>query len=68
MIKFIHVLNATCKINIELVLIFLLNPSTACRTSTTLPALDHAVPSYQQWVTPEMGLKSTQSKGNPSLG
>jgi len=32
------------------------------------PALDHAAPSYQQWVTPELGLNTTRSKGNPRIG
>jgi len=43
-------------------------PPTACRPSKNLLPLDHTAPSYQQWVTPELGLKSTQSKGNPRLG
>jgi hypothetical protein len=36
--------------------------------SMNLPSLDHTSPSYQQWVTPEMGLNSTMGKGNPRLG
>jgi hypothetical protein len=33
------------------------------RPSTNLPAIDHIVHHPQQWVTPEMGLSSTEGKG-----
>ena len=37
-------------------------PSTMCRPSTNLPALEHTTHHAQQWVTPELGLSSTQGK------
>jgi hypothetical protein len=48
-----------------MILIFetVVTPPTTCRPSTNLPALDHAAHHAQQWVTPEMGLSSTQGKG-----
>jgi hypothetical protein len=35
---------------------------TVCIPSTFLPALDHTAQNSQQWVTPELGLNSTQVK------
>jgi hypothetical protein len=48
-----------------LILIFeiVVTPPTMCRPSMNLPALDHATHHTQQWVTPELGLSSTQGKG-----
>jgi hypothetical protein len=43
-------------------------PSTAWRPSMNLPTLDHIAPRYEQWVTPKLGQKSTQNKGNHRLG
>jgi hypothetical protein len=37
-------------------------PPTTCRPSTNLLALDHTTHHAQQWVTPELGLSSTQGK------
>jgi hypothetical protein len=47
------------------ILIFetVVTPPTTCRPSTNLPALDLAAHHAQQWVTPELGLSSTQGKG-----
>jgi hypothetical protein len=42
-------------------------PPTTCRPSTNLPALDHTAHHSQQWVTPELGLNSTE-QGIPRLG
>jgi hypothetical protein len=49
--------------NTQLILIFYRRPPTTCRPSTILPSLDHAAHNSQQWVTPELGLNSTQVKG-----
>ena len=38
-------------------------PPTTCRPSMNLPALYHTSHHAQQWVTPELGLSSTQGKG-----
>ena len=40
---------------------------TSYRPSMILPALDHAAHHSQQWVTPELGLNSTE-QGIPRLG
>jgi hypothetical protein len=47
------------------ILIFetVVTPPTMCRPSTNLPALDLTAHHAQQWVTPELGLSSTQGKG-----
>jgi hypothetical protein len=47
------------------ILIFgtVVNPPTTWKPSTNLPALDHVAHHAQQWVTPELGLSSTQGKG-----
>jgi hypothetical protein len=47
------------------ILIFetVLTPPTMCRPYINLPALDLTAHHAQQWVTPEMGLSSTQGKG-----
>jgi hypothetical protein len=39
-----------------------ISPSV-CRASTSLPTLDHIAHHSQQWVTPDLGLKSTMVKG-----
>jgi hypothetical protein len=46
------------------ILIFetVVTPPTTCRLSTNLPALDLTAHHAQQWVTPELGLSSTQGK------
>jgi hypothetical protein len=48
----------------KLILIFetVVIPPTTCRPSMNLPALDHVAHHSQQWVTPELGLSSTQGK------
>jgi hypothetical protein len=48
-----------------MILIFetVVTPPTTCRPSTNLLALDHATHHAQQWVTPKLGLSSTQGKG-----
>jgi hypothetical protein len=53
------------KLQHHLVLIFetVVIPPTTCRPSTNLPALDHAAHQAQQWVTPELGLRSTPRQG-----
>jgi hypothetical protein len=56
--------NAKHNIKHKLILIFeigVISP-TKCRPSKNLPTLDHATHHAQQWVTPEMGLSSTQGK------
>ena len=47
------------------ILIFetVVTPPTTCRLSTNLLALDLTAHQSQQWVTPELGLSSTQGKG-----
>jgi hypothetical protein len=47
------------------ILIFetVVTPPTTCRPSKNLPSLDLVSHHTQQWVTPEMGLSSTQGKG-----
>jgi hypothetical protein len=47
------------------ILIFetVVTPPTTCRPSMNLPALDLTAHHAQQWVTPELGLSSTQGKG-----
>jgi hypothetical protein len=47
------------------ILIFetIVTPPTTCRLSTNLPALDLNAYQTQQWVTPKLGLRSTQGKG-----
>jgi hypothetical protein len=52
--------NATCKFITQLTLILVRMSPTSCRPSTNLPALDHIVHHSQQWVTPKLGLNSTQ--------
>jgi hypothetical protein len=46
------------------ILIFetLVTPPTMCRPSMNLPVLDLTYHHAQQWVTPELGLSSTQGK------
>jgi hypothetical protein len=46
--------------------LYLITP-TSYRPSMILPALDHAAHHSQQWVTPELGLNSTE-QGIPRLG
>jgi hypothetical protein len=59
-----HHRHAKHNIKHKLILIFetVVIPPTTCRPSTNLPALDHTAHHAQQWVTPEMGLSSTQGK------
>jgi hypothetical protein len=47
------------------ILIFetVVTPPTTCIPSTNLPALDLTSHHTQQWVTPELGLRSSQGKG-----
>ena len=47
----------------RLTLILVRMSPTMCRPSMNLPALDHTSHHTQQWVTPELGLSSTQGKG-----
>jgi len=42
---------------------FYTRPPTAWKPSMNLRALYHAAQSYQQWVTPELGLNSTRVEG-----
>jgi hypothetical protein len=48
-----------------MILIFetVVNQPNTCRTYMNLPSLDHTSHHAQQWVTPELGLSSTQGKG-----
>ena len=48
-----------------MILIFeiVVTPPTMCRLSMNLPELDLTSHHAQQWVTPELGLSSTQGKG-----
>jgi hypothetical protein len=55
--------NAACKFIAQLTLILVRISPTACRPSTNHPTLDHTSHHYQQWVTPKLGLNSTQVKG-----
>ena len=55
--------NVECKFITQLALILVRMSPNVCRPSTNLLVLDHTIYHSQQWVTPELGLKSTQVKG-----
>ena len=65
MITYKHHKHAKHNIKHKLILIFetvVISPTT-CRPSMNLPTLDLTSHHAQQWVTPKLGLSSTQGKG-----